>query len=188
MRLDSPGLPFTDAPKLVGNLPIRMEATFNPDATCRMTLSRFWGDGPHALLIGANPSNAGEERNDPTSLAWVHFVRLWGFQGSASPRLCRDRGRCGEVDAETPGGNAVIIAMISGVTRIIGKSQGFLGLPLRDELIDCPVCGPDTPSMVTAWEPTPEELAKLNAGAPVLLRILGSGHPPVMLTVGDVPE
>lgn len=82
----------------------------------------------------------------------------------------------------------MIIAMIQGATRIIGKTQGFLGLPLRDEPIDCAVNGPDTPSMVTAWEPTPEEMAKLNAGAPVHLRILGSSHPPVMLTVGEPPE
>lgn len=82
----------------------------------------------------------------------------------------------------------MLIAMIQGATRIIGKSQGFLGLPLRDELIDCSVNGPETPSMVTAWEPTPDELAKLKAGALVHLRILGSAHPPVMLTVGEPPE
>lgn len=82
----------------------------------------------------------------------------------------------------------MIIAMIKGVTRVIGKSQGYLGLPLRDEPIDCPVNGPGTPSMVTAWEPTPDELERLNKGAPVHLRILGSQHPPVMLTVGEVPE
>lgn len=82
----------------------------------------------------------------------------------------------------------MIIAMIKNATRIIGRSQGYLGLPLRDELIDCPVNGPNTPSMVTAWEPTPDELAKLIAGAPVHLRVLGSSHPPVMVFVGEVPE
>lgn len=82
----------------------------------------------------------------------------------------------------------MIIKMIEGATRIIGKSQGYLGLPLRDELIDCNVGGQGTPSMLTAWEPTPDELALLNAGAPVLLRVLGTGHPPVMLTVGASPE
>jgi hypothetical protein len=81
----------------------------------------------------------------------------------------------------------MILRMIEGATRILGKSQGYLGLPLRDELIDCAVDGPGTPSMVTAWEPTPDELALLNVGAPVLLRVLGTGHPPVMLTVGEAP-
>lgn len=82
----------------------------------------------------------------------------------------------------------MIIKMIEGATRVIGKSQGYLGLPLRDELIRCHVNGPDTPSMVTAWEPTPAELDRLKAGAPVLLRVLGSVHPPVSIEVGSMPE
>lgn len=74
----------------------------------------------------------------------------------------------------------MIIKMIDGVTRVIGKAQGYLGLPLRDELTNCSVGGV-VPSMVTAWEPTPEELAALNAGGAVYLRILGTAHPPVMV-------
>ena len=81
----------------------------------------------------------------------------------------------------------MMIAMIEGVTRIIGKSQGYLGLPLRDELINCTVGGEGTPSMVSAWQPTPDELARLNAGASVHLRVVGAGHPPVSLEVGDPP-
>lgn len=79
----------------------------------------------------------------------------------------------------------MMIKRIEGATRVIGKSQGFMGLPLRDEVITCTVSGPGVPSMVSAWEPTPEELQRLNAGAPVLLRVLGSAHPPVMIEVGD---
>ncbi len=79
------------------------------------------------------------------------------------------------------------IAMIEGATRIIGKSQGYLGLPLRDEAVDCTVGGEATPCMVTAWQPTPDELARLNAGASVHLRILGTAHPPVMVEVGEPP-
>lgn len=82
----------------------------------------------------------------------------------------------------------MIIARITGATRVLGKSQGYLGLPLRDELIHDTVNGPGTPAIVTAWEPTPDELARLNAGAFVQLRIIGTGHPPVMLEVGEVPE
>ncbi|MEH6774890.1 MAG: hypothetical protein V7668_13270 [Cereibacter changlensis] len=81
----------------------------------------------------------------------------------------------------------MLIGMIEGVTRIIGKSQGYLGLPLRDEVIHCTVGGEGTPCMVTAWQPTPDELARLNAGASVHLRVNGSQHPPVMLDVGDPP-
>lgn len=42
------------------------------------------------------------------------------------------------------------IGIIQGHTRVIGKSQGYLGLPLRDVLIDCTVNGPNTPGMETA--------------------------------------
>jgi hypothetical protein len=80
------------------------------------------------------------------------------------------------------------IGRIEGATRVLGKSQGYLGLPLRDEVINCSVNGEGTPAMVTAWLPTPDELAALNAGAAVHVRILGAEHPPIMLSVGDIPE
>jgi hypothetical protein len=77
---------------------------------------------------------------------------------------------------------------IANATRFIGKSQGYHGLAVRDETINCTVNGPDTPVMVTAWFPTPKELAALNAGAPVHVRILGAMHPPIMVDVGDIPR
>jgi hypothetical protein len=79
------------------------------------------------------------------------------------------------------------LAMLFGVTKGAIKSikhrrtWGWLS-------DDAPPKEISAPSMVTAWEPTPDELARLNAGAPVHLRILGSAHPPVLLTVGEVPE
>lgn len=81
----------------------------------------------------------------------------------------------------------MIIKRIEGATRVLGKSQGYLGLPLRDEVINTTVDGPATPCMATAWEPTPDELARLNAGAPVLLYVIGTAHPPVMVEVGATP-
>lgn len=80
------------------------------------------------------------------------------------------------------------IARIPGATRTIGESQGYLGLPLRDEPVHCTVNGPATPSMVTAWLPTPDEIAALMAGAAVHVRILGTAHPPIMLSVGPAGE
>jgi hypothetical protein len=82
----------------------------------------------------------------------------------------------------------MLIGRITGATRVIGKSQGYMGLPLRDEPINCTVNGAGTPSMVTAWLPTPKELEALNAGAPVHVHILGTAHPPIMVDVGEVPE
>ena len=73
----------------------------------------------------------------------------------------------------------MIIARIENATRVLGRAQGYLGLPVRDEI------GPQGPQMVTAWEPTPAEIEAINRGEPVYLTILGTGHPPVRLTAGE---
>lgn len=80
------------------------------------------------------------------------------------------------------------IGRILGCTRVLGKGQGYMGLPVRDEMVACTVNGDGTPSMVTAWHPTPAEIAAIVAGAPVHVRILGTAHPPVMVEVGEAPE
>lgn len=82
----------------------------------------------------------------------------------------------------------MIIGRIPGATRVLGKSQGYLGLPIRDEVIEEGVNGPGTPCMVTAWEPTPDEIARLVNGASVQVRILGTAHPPIFVEVGEIPE
>lgn len=80
------------------------------------------------------------------------------------------------------------IGRILGCTRVVGASQGYFGLPIRDELINCSVNGPNTPAMVTAWFPTPEEIAAIQAGAPIHVRILGKVPPPMMVSTGQVPS
>jgi hypothetical protein len=75
---------------------------------------------------------------------------------------------------------------IEGATRVCGQGQGYLGLAIRDELINCPVNGEDTPQMISAWFPSPAELASLNAGAPVHVMILGRVPPPMLVEVGPV--
>lgn len=82
----------------------------------------------------------------------------------------------------------MLTARIKGATRYIGKTQGYLGLPVRDSAVNCAVNGPDTPSMTTAWEPTPDEMERLKAGAFVQVTILGTSHPPITVTVGDKPD
>lgn len=79
----------------------------------------------------------------------------------------------------------MMIKRIDGVTRVLGKSQGYLGLPVRDIIVDCSVNGSGTPAMETSWEPTPEELNALNAGGSVVLRVLGTVHPPVLIYVEE---
>lgn len=81
----------------------------------------------------------------------------------------------------------MIVAHIEGATRIAGRHQGFLGLPIRDEVIHEKVQGIGTPCMVTAWTPTPAELEALNAGANVHVRICGTLPAPMMVEVGPKP-
>lgn len=81
----------------------------------------------------------------------------------------------------------MIPARIAGCTRVLGAPLGWTpetsgevcGQPIRDEM------NGDVPCMVSAWEPTPAEIAAIVVGAKVNLRVVGCGHPPVMLFVGD---
>lgn len=75
---------------------------------------------------------------------------------------------------------------IEGATRPLGAPVGWEErkdplcqvLWVRDE----PRGGHN--GQVSAWEPTPDELAALNRGAPVMLCILGVAHPVVQIYVG----
>lgn len=72
---------------------------------------------------------------------------------------------------------------IEGTTRRIGKAQGYNGLCVRDFKF-----GDGTPAMQTAWQPTPSEIARIVAGQPIILTLLGTGHPPVLIEVRDQPQ
>lgn len=84
----------------------------------------------------------------------------------------------------------MIIARVAGCTRVLGKAQGYRGLPVRDELIFDNAAGAPSHSMVTAWTPTPEELASLQAGANIEVRVFAHphAHPPILVGVGKMPE
>lgn len=75
----------------------------------------------------------------------------------------------------------MLVKRIANATRVLGQSQGYLGLPVRDGVIFDTATRTSAPCMLTAWEPTPAELAALNAGGTIYLRILGTAHPPVMM-------
>ena len=82
----------------------------------------------------------------------------------------------------------MITRRIAGCTRVLGKAQGYVGLPIRDvEVFDEATGALQYRAMESAWEPTPEELARLQAGAPIVLSVIGTAHPPVLLEVGAVP-
>lgn len=72
---------------------------------------------------------------------------------------------------------------INRATRILAETQDeYYALAILDEEIE------GQNHMTSVWEPTPNELAMLNAGGAVRLTILGTGHPPVMLTAQPAPQ
>lgn len=73
----------------------------------------------------------------------------------------------------------MIITVPVGVTRTLGKQQGYKGLPIKDVIID------GTPFMLSVWEPSPEEIQRIKAGAKIILSVLGTQHPPVKVDVGE---
>ena len=78
------------------------------------------------------------------------------------------------------------IGRINEATRVLKAPADWVkdkqgpcsGLPIRDE--------PTTagPGMTSAWYPTPEEIERIVAGAPIYLTVLGTVHPPVSISVG----
>lgn len=72
---------------------------------------------------------------------------------------------------------------IEGQTRVIGESQGYIGLSLRDGTINDSVNGPCTPSMTSKWKLSDEDRAAIASGAHVYLEVLGTVHPPVLVYV-----
>jgi hypothetical protein len=79
------------------------------------------------------------------------------------------------------------IGMIEDANRVCGKQQGFMGLPIRDQLLDVEGIGLVN-QMSSAWIPTPAELDALNAGAAVHVRIWGNTPPPMLVEVGPTPN
>jgi hypothetical protein len=81
----------------------------------------------------------------------------------------------------------MLIRRIEGATRNLGAPPDWDGdiskcnvLPIRD------VTTEHGPFMVSCWEPTPAELAAINAGESIRLWIAGTGHPVVAMTVGSL--
>lgn len=80
------------------------------------------------------------------------------------------------------------IKRIEGATRTFGAPHDWdntenghcSGLPVRDVIQN------GVKFMVSAWEPSPAELAALNRGESIKLMISGSQHPVVQLFVGEI--
>jgi hypothetical protein len=54
-------------------------ARLSPCRTYRYALWRRWGDGPHAMFVGLNPSTADETADDPTIRRCIAYARAWGY-------------------------------------------------------------------------------------------------------------
>lgn len=72
---------------------------------------------------------------------------------------------------------------ISNATRVLAETQDeYYALAIRDEAVN------GVNQMTSVWEPTPRELHDLANGGAVRLTILGTAHPPVMITTQPAPE
>lgn len=80
------------------------------------------------------------------------------------------------------------IGRIPGTTRVLGKTQGYLGLPIRDKEMFDKALEKKVNSMTSAWLPTPKELEILNSGGAVHVTIFGPDHPPMLVSCGEPPE
>lgn len=78
-----------------------------------------------------------------------------------------------------------------GVTRVLGESQGYIGLPVMDHVMALAIDeggGGEVPCMTTRWLPTDEERLHIMRGGAIEIRILGDKHPPIVVTAEDPSE
>lgn len=86
----------------------------------------------------------------------------------------------------------MLVRRINGCTAVIGEEQGYLNLPIRqgleDKIIDGNIHRVVTTD--TAWEPTPEELKRLNDGHSIIISLLlfGQAYPPISVYVDESPD
>lgn len=84
------------------------------------------------------------------------------------------------------------VGKIKNSTRTIGESQGYIGLPLRESYQPNAISimpGISLPGKVleSLWEFSTEDVLAIYGGAPLILTVIGDGHPPVILRV-DMTE
>ena len=85
-----------------------MERSARFDGLDRIELRRRWGPGPTACMIGHNPSDAGSDRDDPTSKWWIKWCQAFGFGGYVGvnlyPFVAADPRDCYRIVEEIYGG------------------------------------------------------------------------------------
>ncbi|WP_440221849.1 hypothetical protein ACQQ2N_12200 [Dokdonella sp. MW10] len=85
----------------------------------------------------------------------------------------------------------MLINRIDGATRYLGAPAGWKpednGECAHLAIVDVEVQG-GANVMVSSWQPTPDEIRAIAAGAPIYLHVWGTAHPPVAVAVGPVPR
>lgn len=79
---------------------------------------------------------------------------------------------------------------IKGATNWLGAPEGWepdKNGPCVHLAVKHECCG-NVDTLTSAWEPTPEDIQKIMAGAPIYLRVVGITHPTVNVFVGPVPN
>jgi len=74
------------------------------------------------------------------------------------------------------------IDTIPGANVMLGAPEG------KEGEVDCLPVIRGANGYTSQWKPTPEEVAAIFSGAPILLYVMGAVHPPVAVTVGPIPE
>ncbi len=80
----------------------------------------------------------------------------------------------------------MIAARIEGATRVLGKCQGYTGLPIKDTKLNWN--GTEYPVMISCWEPTPDEAKRIAEGGKIYLAIMGTVHPPVIMSASEIEK
>ncbi len=82
----------------------------------------------------------------------------------------------------------MIPGVVAGATHRLAPPEDWDQTGSRGRCVALMIRRNESGAMTSAWLPTPEKLARIAAGAPVLLTVVGCGHPPVALEVGEIPE
>ncbi len=112
--------------------PVLRRSAFFPTPGVRRRISRDWGPGPRAFVLGLNPSDAGADREDTTSRWWNAWFQLFGFGGydagnlysfvSPSPDVCAKRARAA-MDGQEWHDRDEIFANVDDVVRMAKRAD-----------------------------------------------------------------
>jgi len=79
---------------------------------------------------------------------------------------------------------------IDGANMTLGAPKNWKpgDLPVADLAIRAEQMFEGVQMMSSAWSPDPDELERIEEGAPIILTVIGSNHPVVAVSVGQTPK